>query len=343
MAANTVNRSGNGARSGAQTLALLAAQLNVLVLRALADGPKQQAELRGEAGLPAQTTLRAQLKRLVAIGALDKHRRDSFPGVLEYGLTAAGRDLLFVAITLERWLERAPDGPLPLGGPAAKAAVKALAEGWSSTMLRALAAGPLSLTQLDGVIGSLSYPSLERRLVAMRLTGQVEACRGNGRGRPYAVTEWLRHGVAPLLVAARWERRHRAAAATPLGRLDTETVFLLALPLLCLPVETAGTCRMAAEIANGDGRLAGVMTVAQNGRIVSSTTELNGKADTWVLGPAAAWLNALIEHDTAKLEIGGDCNLARALLAGLHDALFPSRADAMALDARRAIGDDGLN
>ncbi len=42
-------------------------------------------------------------------------------------------------------------------------------------MLRALAAGSLSLTELDRLIGALSYPSLERRLVAMRLAGLVGA------------------------------------------------------------------------------------------------------------------------------------------------------------------------
>ena len=47
-------------RSGAQTLVLLAAPLNVLILRAFADGAKQQAELRRKAGSPAQSTLRAR-------------------------------------------------------------------------------------------------------------------------------------------------------------------------------------------------------------------------------------------------------------------------------------------
>lgn len=323
MAANTVNGSGNGARSGAQTLVLLAMPLNCLILRALSEGSKQQAELRRETGSPAQTTLRAQLKRLVEIGALEKRRRDRFPGVLEYELTAAGRDLLFVAATLDRWLDRAPDGPLPLGGIAAKATVKALADGWSTTMLRALAAGPLSLTELDGIIGSLSYPSLERRLAAMRLTGQAEACRGDGRSRPYAVTEWLRRGVAPLAAAARWERRHLPRSTAPIGRLDTEAAFLLAVPLLRLPAEMSGSCRMAATMPNGkEQRLAGVVVELEGGRVVSCDAQLRGRPDAWALGSTGAWLDAVIEHDTERLELGGDCGLTRELLDGLHGALF---------------------
>jgi DNA-binding HxlR family transcriptional regulator len=323
LTANTVNGSGNGSRSGAQTLVLLAMPLNCLILRALADAPKQQAELRGEVGSPPQTTLRAQLKKLTAVGTIAKHRRDPFPGVLDYELTAPGHSLLFVASVLERWLGEAPQGPLPLGDNAAKAAVKALAEGWSTTMLRALAAGPLSLTELDRIIGSLSYPSLERRLAALRLAGQVEARRGNGRGTPYAVTDWLRQGVAPLAAAARWERCHLPQATTPFGRLDTEAAFLLAVPLLRLAEELSGTCRMAMELPNGAGRrLAGVTVEVRSGRIASCITKLEIGTDAWALGSPAAWLDAVIEGDSDRLELGGDDRLACAALGGLHEKLF---------------------
>ncbi len=322
MTANTVNGSGNGARSGAQTLSLLAAPLNVLILQALADGPQRQAELRQVAGSPAQTTLRAQLKRLVEIGALEKHRRNRFPGVLEYELTAPGRELLFVAATLERWLDRAPREPLPIGDNAAKAAIKALAEGWSTTMLRALAAGPISLTELDRLIGSLSYPSLERRLSAMRLAGLIERRVGNGRGTPYAVTGWLRRSVAPIAAAIRWERRHAQGAMAPIGRIDVETAFLLAMPLLRLPRGVSGSCRMAAEVANGEKGLAGVTVEVRETRIASCATQLKGSAEAWVLGSFSAWLAAMIDQDPAQLELGGDGSLARALIKGLHGELF---------------------
>lgn len=326
MTGNTVNGSGNEARSGAQTLVLLAAPLNILILRALSDGPKQQSELRHAAGSPAQTTLRAQLKRLEELGAIAKHRRNRFPGVLEYELTRPGRDLLFVVVVLDHWLGQAPEGPLTLGSSAAKATIKALAEGWSTTMLRALAAGPLALTELDGVIGSLSYPSLERRLAAMRFAGQVEACPGNGHGTPYAVTTWLRQGVAPLVAAGRWERRNLPISTAPIGHLDVETAFLLAMPLLQPLDELSGSCRLAAEILNGKKRrLAGVVVEVQSGTIESCTTHLQGHTDAWALGPSAAWLNAVIEHDLDRLELGGDGQLARAIVEGLHGALFEVR------------------
>lgn len=318
-----VNGGRNGARSGAQTLATLAAPLNCLILRALSEGPKPQAELQQKTGSPAQTTLRAQLKRLTEIGALEKHRRNRFPGVLEYELTPAGRELLFVLDVLGQWLGQAPGGPLVLGGGEAKAAIKALAEGWSTTMLRALAAGPLSLTELDDVIASLSYPSLERRLAAMRLAGLVAPCPGNSRGTPYGVTDLLRRGIAPLVAAAQWERRNLPRLTAPVGQLDVEAAFLLAIPLLRPDTALSGSCRLAAEISNGERQhLAGVFVEVREGAVGSCTTTVRGPADARALGSSAAWFDAVIGHDVSRLELGGNRRLASALVNGLHESLF---------------------
>lgn len=321
---NTVKGSRNGTRSGAQTLVLLSAPINALILEALADGPRKQAELRRDAGSPAQTTLRAHLKSLVQIGALERHRRNNFPGVLECELTASGRELLFVLEVLRRWLARAPDGGLAHGGNAAKTAIKVLAEGWSTTMLRALAAAPLSLTELDRIISSLSYPSLERRLATMRLAGLVEPRPGNGRGTPYAVTDWQRLGVGPLVAAAHWESRNLAARSAPMGPLDVEAAFLLAVPRLRMSDDLAGSCRLAAEIPDGRGRrLSGVTaTVDGDGRICSCTTNLKGTVGAWAFGSPAAWLSAVIDNDLTGLELGGDRPLSRALVESLHNSLF---------------------
>jgi DNA-binding HxlR family transcriptional regulator len=189
-------------------------------------------------------------------------------------------------------------------------------------MLRALAAGPISLTELDRLIGSLSYPSLERRLGAMRLAGLVERRPGSGRGTPYAVTSWLRQGMAPIAAAIRWERRDAPQAAVPIGRIDVEAAFLLAIPLLRLPAGISGSCQMAAEISNGRKRLAGVVVDVRESRIVSCATQMEGSPKAWVLGSLNAWLSAVIDQDTAQLELGGDGGLARALLKGLHGELF---------------------
>ena len=310
-------------RSGAQTLKLLASPTNGVILKTLAEGPKRQADLRRAAGSPAQTTLRAQLRKLSEIGAIKRERRSSFPGVVEHKLTPAGLDLLMVLETVERWLRRAPEGPIELGGSEAKAAIKALTEGWSTAMLRALAAKPLTLTELDSIIASLNYPSLERRLTAMRLAGQVEQAQSNGRGTPYKVTEWTRQSIAPLSAAARWERLHAAERTAPVSKLDVEGAFLLTLPLLRPPAELSGACRLAVSMTNGDDhRLAGVLVEIERGRIASCTTRLDGHPEAWISGPTPAWFGAVIDRDTGPLEIGGDGQLARALIDGLHDVLF---------------------
>lgn len=326
MTGSTVNGSGKGARSGAQTLVLLADPLNFLVLRSLSAGPKRQVEVRRESGSPAQSTLRAHLRDLERIGAIAKHRREAFPGTVEYELEKPGEELLFVASTLERWLEAAPQGGLALGSDAAKAAIRALAEGWSTTMLRVLAFSPLSLTELNRMIGRLSYPSLERRLAALRLAGQVEAQTGRGRGIPYAVTPWAREVTGPLAAAALWERRHTPHSTQPIRRTDAESLFLLAAPLLSLPEDVSGSCRMAIELPSADGpRLAGAVVVVEQGRIEICTPELQGTPDAWALGSATGWLEAMVDADMDSIEPGGDCRLARALLDSLHGTLFGGR------------------
>lgn len=316
-------------RSGAQALSLLASPINCLILKALAEGPKQQTHLRRAAGSPAQTTLRAQLRKLCEIGAIERERSTGFPGVVQHQLTDAGLDLLTVLETVERWLQCAPEGPIELGGSAAKGAIKSLVEGWSTAMLRVLAAKPLTLTELDGVITSLNYPSLERRLTAMKLAGQVEQASGNGRGTPYKVTEWTRQSIAPLTAAARWERLHAAKQTAPIAKLDVEGTFLLALPLLDLPADLAGACRLAVGVTNGDDhRLAGVLVEIKRGQIASCTTRLDGHPGAWTSGSATAWLAAMIDRDYSRLEIGGDSGLAHTLIDGLHDALFGKGASA---------------
>jgi DNA-binding HxlR family transcriptional regulator len=306
-------------------LTLLATPISGTVLLALSEGPKRLVDLRRACGSPAQTTLRAHLRELEGFGAIEKRRGSSFPAAIECELTSAGRELLFVASAIERWLGTAPEGQLPFGTPEAKAAIKALVDGWTSTMLRALAARPLSLTELDGVVTGLSYPSLERRLGAMKLAGQVQACpgEGEGKGTPYTVTGWLRLGIAPLAAAAAWERRHLPEDSSPIGRIDTEAAFLLTLPLLRLPPQLSGSCRLGVEMNKGrDRRLVGAMAHVEKGRIASCNVRLDSNPDAWATGSTGAWLRAVIGADVDGLELGGDQRLARALLEGLHGSLF---------------------
>ncbi|MBK5219108.1 MAG: ArsR family transcriptional regulator [Thermoleophilia bacterium] len=307
-------------------MSVLAVPLNAQVLQALAEEPRSLVDLRRAAGSPPQTTMRGHLRALTEAGIVARRRQPEFPGSVDLELAKPGRDLLAVSRVLGGWLLQAPDGPLQLGTPAAKSAVKALVDGWSSGIVRVLAAKPHALTELSRVITNLSYPSLERRLGAMRLAGLIEPCPGNGRGTPHRVTDWLRLAIGPLAIAARWERQHLPGQTAPIRRLDVESAFLLVLPLLSPPSEQSGECRLAVEMRTPEGelRLAGVMARVRDGE-VSCVARLQGNATAWVSGSAAAWLRAVLEDDKHGLETGGDCDLALALLDGFHGELRRAR------------------
>lgn len=312
-------------RAGAHALSVLSVPLNDHVLRALAEEARPLVDLRRVVGSPPQTTMRGHLRTLSEIGVIERHRQNEFPGSVDYELTAPGRELLKVREALGAWLLQAPEGPVSLGSPAAKSTVKALADGWSATIVRALAARELSLTELNRLISGHNYPSLERRLGAMRIAGLVEPCPGEGRRTPYTVGPWLRQAVAPLAAAARWERRHLAGTAAPLGRIDLEAFFLLAAPLVRLAPDHSGICRLATEVrgaGNGGRDLAGALVEIREGEAVSCVARLRGDVDAWAVGSASTWLRALLGEESDRLELGGDTALATALLEGLHGSLF---------------------
>lgn len=310
-------------RAGTQALRLLSTPINVHVLEALAEGPRPLMELRREAGSPPQTTMRGHLRTLTRTGVLARERQNDFPGSLDFELTPVGMDLYGVARVLRAWLALSPEGPLELGSSSAKSAIRALVEGWGTSMARALAARPLSLTELNGLISSLSYPSLERRLGAMRIAGLIERKPGPGRGTAYEVAGWLRRAIAPLGAAARWEREHAPGQTAPIKRLDAEAAFLLAIPLLNLSSDLSGTCRLAVEIggSNGDS-MAGVLVDVREGNVASCVATIRGHANAWASGSATAWLNAVSQRDNERLEIGGDRQLAQAIVKGLNATLL---------------------
>lgn len=316
-------------RSGGQVLALLAVPLNGLILRALGQRPMRLVELRAELGGPAQTTLRSHLRKLAEVGAVGNQNGAS-SNTAESELTDSGRELLEVTEVLAGWLSHAPDGPIQLGTVSAKGTIKALAGGWESTMLRAFAAQPLSLTQLDRLIAGLSYPALERRLSAMRATGLVESVPSDGDRTPYVITPWGRKSAGPLASAARFERNHLAELTAPLKALDVEAAFLLATPMVRLSSRIDGTCQLAAHTGRNSKKPAGVRVIVDRGRIVECVSQLEPKPRNWAVGSAEAWLDAVVRGDLGELRFGGDEELARSLIQGVHDALFPANGNGRA-------------
>jgi DNA-binding HxlR family transcriptional regulator len=327
-----------GMRAGTEALSLLSTPLNVHILGALGDEPRTMIDLRREAELAPPTTMRKALTMLTTRGVVERRREVRFPGAAEYELTQSGRRLRDVAAAVEHWLEQSPDGKVALGSPASKNALKALVEGWSTLVLRALAAKPLTLTELSQLINGVSYPSLERRLKALRITRQVEAER-TGSGTPYSVTPWLRRAMAPLAAAISWELEHPGRQIGPLGRLDAEAIFLLLVPVVTLADDEGGSCRIAIE-SRGVGhefRFAGVMAEWREGKPIAWSSRLEGLADASVTGTTAAWLRALTSGTVDGLESSGDLALAKSVAMGMAASTFKNP-----LDSQRSMRESAI-
>jgi hypothetical protein len=240
-----------------------------------------------------------------------------------YRVTSGGRQALFVGFVAERWLQSAPQGPLPFESREAARAVVALAEGWSATVVHMLAREPMTLRELHGAVEGVGRRALKRHLAAMQRAGQVESHPGIDGEKIFAITDWLRAGIAPLIASARLERRDPKEGMEPIDALDVEAGFRLSLPLLELPRELSGSCRMGLNLEEDESAcLTGVTARVEQGRVVSCRAGLDEKADAWTAASAGDWLDTLIEPDAKRVRTGGDRWLARALLDGLHRTLF---------------------
>jgi DNA-binding HxlR family transcriptional regulator len=295
---------------------------------ALEPGRLSLDDLRSALGASSPTTVRKRLQHLAELGVLVKVQQSEFPWAVAYELGPAGLHLLDAAHSLSAWLATSPAGPLAIGGSAAKGATQALIGGWTSNILRALAAKPLSLTELDRLLSGINYPALSRRLDALRLAGQISPVRSRAGGTPYKVSRWLRQAVGPLATAAEWERSWAGDRGEGLRRHDIEAMLLLAIPLLELPPDLDGSCRFAVEVSAGDKVTAvGIAFAVRGGRVVSIRSALDGDADDWVKGPEPAWLNALgggAPTGLASRRIG---EIGDAVLVGLRRALSHREAD----------------
>ncbi len=251
---------------------------------------------------------------LEALGVETVHRTSS-----------AGEEALFVGFNLKRWLLSSPQGELRIGVPATGEAIGALLCCWSATVIHGLAAGPRSLAELSEVVEPLDFDTLEEHVKAMERSDQVEARTGPDGTTRYAVTRWLREGLAPIATAARQEIHFPPPPddVLPPDRLDVEAAFQLALPLVALPPQLEGTCRLSVRLE--DDSLAGVTARIEGGRVVSCESRLDQGAGTWAHGSAIEWLDTVVDPAAALLEVGGDERLAGALIDGLYESLFGLR------------------
>lgn len=241
--------------------------------------------------------------------------------------TPAGREVPFVSDVLQRWLARHPDGPIDLG-PDAGLALWPLLSGWVSTVTHAFAAGSGTVSEVCEAIQVLDLDTVKARVELMEEAGQLKVDAAENGEERFAVTDWLRLGIAPLAAAARLELRHPPGDTAPIAALDVEAAFLLTLPLLELPPEFSGSCSLAVDLDEGvAGSPAGVTARIDDGRLVSCEIGLDEEADAWASAPAAAWLDTVIEADIRLVRCSGDLSLVGTLLYALHQMLFGAAVD----------------
>ena len=237
-------------------------------------------------------------------------------------LTEMAADLLVATHALQGLAEPCPSGPIEIGTVQAKGAVRALLGGWDSTLLRALAARPLTLTQLDRLIGAFSYPALERRLSAMRSTGLAESTANRG-GTPYTVTPWTRQGIGPIIAAALFERLHLADVPPPTRSTSRRHFFSLRRSRSCPQRQMASAAwppRRVTAVAD-NGRHAGVEVTVDRGR-VECVSPASTQPPQLGNGPDHRLAGALVHGRPEQLHIGGDRRLALSLIQGMHEQLF---------------------
>ena len=310
-------------KAGSCSLSLFATPGIGSLLTALEARPTALGELRAAVDHPPQTTMRSQLRELAELGVVERRREAEFPRSVGFELTAKGRDLLAVAGVLEHWLGSAPRGPMPFDDACAKRTVKALVDGWDAGIVTALATRPLSLTQLDGEISALSYPSIERRLTAMRDSGLVESCESEGRGVLRRPTSWLRHAAAPLAAAARFERTHLEGSRE--AEVDVRALLMLALPIVDPPEEATGTAMLVTQRRSPENERPvpeGVTLEVAGGTLLGCAPTVEEGTPSWALGVPDAWLEVIVDGAASRLRFGGEePKLATHLAVAIHDAL----------------------
>jgi DNA-binding HxlR family transcriptional regulator len=232
-------------------------------------------------------------------------------------------ELLYVSRVLREWLRKSPTGPLRLREEESSMALAALVSGWGSTVVHALSGAALTLEELESATGAVRPEVLAARVEAMEDVGLLEPLEGAGGETRYAATRWLRQAIGPLAAAARLERRQEDEDAAPPDVLDVGAAFLLTLPLLELPTDLGGCCRLGVQMPSEDLAMAGATAQVENGHVVFADPALHPEPETWATGSPIGWLDTLVEPGEHEVAFGGeDQRLPESLVAGLHEELF---------------------
>ena len=324
-----VNGSGNGARSGAQTLCLLC------------DAPERAASCElsprdrcsrpscdRPTGSPARPPF-ALTSRMNDTAAIEKERHNRFPGVLESSLpTPAGPAR--VADSSETWL----------GIRAGRRRC-----GWVATPPQAGDQGPRrglvddhAARPGDGTAArSPSSTGSSPRSATPPSSGALQPCALPAKSRPSPATAAARPTRSPTGPARAWPARggRSLGAPTPSRRPPRRSPAMTSRPPSSSPSRpwpTRWPVRRMQHCPSRSRLRASHRRESRGGEGRRDRRLLHGAAgQPGRLGVGTALRRGwppLIEADSDGLELGGDGLLARTFLDGLHEALFelPARS-----------------
>ena len=304
-------------RAGGQVLCLLSDAINTSILRALLRGPLPVAELAHRLGPTSRTTRFARLRELEDLGVVSREKRSGgvgTPPVAYCSLTSAGRGLLPVARRFARWLASDPDGPSSPVDLTGAQKIKALANAWNTTVLRWLAEGPRSLTELDTLSPPVvTYHEARKAREDLSEAGLITPVATEDRGQPYGLVSWARQITGCIAAAIAWEGVF-LDPSVPIASIDAETLLLLLLPLIeCAPGPRGSVCALQVD-RSGD---LPVTTVGE-GRVITGSVGFESGRASRIQGSADAWFQAIASGQTESLRMQGRIHLTSALVSGMH-------------------------
>ncbi len=228
----------------------------------------------------------------------------------------------FAAARLERWLAECPEGPLAPSHEASPV-LTALVDGWDSTAIHALAAGPVTVGDVAEAIGAPRLEPAAAALREMQDTDLVELLPEPGEDPRFVPTEWLRRSIGPLGATALLEIEERPEGARPIDRFDVEAAFRLTLPLIGgLDPELSHQCRLIVTMPDRRAGQSGVLALIEQGEITSVSSDLTINSPTFASGPPLAWIETLIDPSKPQLSTGGNLEALAGIVEGLHELLF---------------------
>jgi DNA-binding HxlR family transcriptional regulator len=308
-------------------LRLLGAGAPCSILLALGDEPLRTKDLITRVPGYAPRTVNRYVSRLAEIGAVRREEQQGVPSKVVHHLTdTCGTDLCgLVDLYAKSALEVLPGGGFV---PHSWGSLTLLADLWQTGMYEELTVGPCTATELARVGHGLSFHQVSRRTNLFLVGGLIREANGGSRRRRYELTKEARQATALITGLGQWREQHVLPAGEP-GLTVTEAaeVVRAALPLVVLR-EQVGKQMELTIAGQGGGEGETVWGRVEATGAIAPDVEVVDGADSWGRGRVGDWIQTLLEGEPGRVKLGGsDVALMKAVVRGLHDALWRRRGE----------------